>query len=242
MPTDSTRGAALPPAPDGPIVHQSSGEQTAQYIRRLIFDGTLRQGDRVPQDDIAEALGVSRLPVREALLSLEREGWVTIKPHRGAFIAPLDESVVRDHYALFGLTYGFAARRAAVRITPHVLARLRELCDHLAAEDDPDAVLRLNQEFDRLVQTTAGSPRLRILLRAMTGIIPGNFFALVPGAIEVERAGSTDIVEALTRRDGAGAADAYTRMLMHQGDLVVRLFTERGLFTGTAAAPEEAAS
>lgn len=242
MRADSTRGAALPPAPEGPIVHQSSGEQTAQYIRRLIFDGTLRQGDRVPQDDIAEALGVSRLPVREALLSLEREGWVTIRPHRGAFIAPLDESVVHDHYALFGLTYGFAARRAAVRMTPHVLNRLRELCDRLAAENDPDAVLRLNQEFDRLVQTTAGSPRLRILLRSMTGLIPGNFFALVPGAIEVERTGSAAIVDALTRRDAGAAADAYTRMLKRQGDLVVRLFTERGLFPDGDATRREAAS
>ena len=89
------------------------------YIRRLIFDGVLREGDRVPQDAIAEQLGLSRVPVREALLSLEREGWVTIKPHRGAFIGALDESVVRDHYELYGHVYSFAARRAAQRRSPN---------------------------------------------------------------------------------------------------------------------------
>ncbi|OLT31145.1 hypothetical protein BJF79_09135 [Actinomadura sp. CNU-125] len=56
----------------------------------------MRQGDRVPQDDIARALGVSRIPVREALLSLKREGRVTIRPHRGAFIGALDEAAVRE--------------------------------------------------------------------------------------------------------------------------------------------------
>ncbi len=67
---------------------------------------------RVPQDAIAQELGVSRIPVREALIVLEREGWVTNEMHRGAFINTLDEPTVHDHYELFGLIYGFAAKRA----------------------------------------------------------------------------------------------------------------------------------
>ena len=63
---------------------------------------------RVPQDAIAQDLGVSRIPVREALIVLEREGWVTNEMHRGAFINALDEPTVHDHYELFGLIYGFA--------------------------------------------------------------------------------------------------------------------------------------
>jgi DNA-binding GntR family transcriptional regulator len=66
----------------------SSGDQAALYIRRLIFDGDLRPGTRVPQDEIAQTLGVSRIPVREALIALEREGWVTIELHRGALSTP----------------------------------------------------------------------------------------------------------------------------------------------------------
>ncbi|HET6663353.1 MAG TPA: GntR family transcriptional regulator, partial [Acidimicrobiales bacterium] len=63
------------PAPlaKGPgLVRMSSGDQAALYIRRLMFDGDLRPGTRVPQDEIAQALGVSRIPVREALIALER--------------------------------------------------------------------------------------------------------------------------------------------------------------------------
>ncbi|MDX6740956.1 GntR family transcriptional regulator [Actinocorallia sp. A-T 12471] len=224
--TSETR---LPP-PGEAMVRRSSGEQAALYIRRLIFDGRLRQGDRVPQDEIARTLGVSRIPVREALLSLEREGWVTIRPHRGAFIGALDEAAVRDHYALYGLVYGFAARRATERSDPALVERLAAVCEKLAAEDDPAEVARLNRDFDRLILGTASSPRLRAVLRAMVGIVPGNFFALVPGAIDVEREGSRAVVAAVRAGDGEAAADAYAHMLKAQGDLVAALFTTRGLF------------
>src|ERR1700760_187258 len=133
-------GSALP-APDE-VSRRSSGAHAALYIRRLIFDGVLREGDRVPQDAIAEQLGLSRVPVREALLSLEREGWVTIKPHRGAFIGALDESVVRDHYELYGHVYSFAARRAAQRRSPELLHQLANLQSEIAATDDANAAWR----------------------------------------------------------------------------------------------------
>jgi DNA-binding GntR family transcriptional regulator len=219
--------------PGETLPRRSSGEQTALYIRRLIFDGTLRQGDRVPQDEIARALGVSRIPVREALLSLEREGWVTIKPHRGAFIGALDEAVVRDHNALYGLVYGFAARRATERSTPTMVARLREITAELGQRDDPAEVARLNHEFDKMIMDAASSPRLRAVARAMVGIVPGNFFELIPGAIEVERAGSRAILAAVRAKDSERAAQAYARKLDQQGALVAEMFKARGLFSAT---------
>jgi DNA-binding GntR family transcriptional regulator len=61
-----------------PTLHRkSNGEEAAIHIRRMIFDGELRPGERVPQDEIALALGISRIPHREALVALEHQGWVT---------------------------------------------------------------------------------------------------------------------------------------------------------------------
>ena len=100
------------------IDRPSSGDLVAIHVRTLIFNGELRQGDRVHQDDIARQLGVSRIPVREAIIALDREGWLTITPHRGAFVHGLDEDSLRDHYELLGLVYGLAARRAVSRADP----------------------------------------------------------------------------------------------------------------------------
>jgi len=221
-------GRPLPP-PEDLVVRRSSGEQAALYIRRLIFDGVLRQGDRVPQDAVAEVMGLSRVPVREALLSLEREGWVTIKPHRGAFISTLDESVVRDHYALYGHVFGFAAARAAKRHSAEALAQLTDLQKAVAAAEDPQSAWRLNQAFHRAVIDMARSPRLPAVLTALAGIVPGNFFELVPGSIEVEKQGTAAILRALKRADGERASAEYAKMMRKQGDLVVSLFKARGI-------------
>ena len=217
------------PHPGDVLIRRSSGEQAAMYIRRLIFDGVLREGDRVPQDAIAEQLGLSRVPVREALLSLEREGWVTIKPHRGAFIGALDESVVRDHYELYGHVYSFAARRAAQRRSPELLARLTDLQAQIAASDDANAAWRLNRGFHDTVVEMARSPRLQSVLRAMAGIVPGNFFALVPGSIEVEKRGTAAILSAIRQGDADAVAAEYVAMMSKQGDLVVELFRSKGI-------------
>jgi DNA-binding GntR family transcriptional regulator len=217
------------------LVRRSSGEQAALYIRRLIFDGVLREGDRVPQDAIAEKLGLSRIPVREALLFLEREGWVTIKPHRGAFIGALDETVVRDHYELYGHVYSFAAARAAERQTPEMLARLTELQKQIQTAEDPQSAWRLNQAFHSAIIDMARSPRLHAVLGALAGIVPGNFFDLVPGSVEVEKRGTAAILRRLKQGDGERAAAEYVKMMRRQGDLVVTLFKSRGILPETTS-------
>ena len=220
-----------------PLVRTSSGEHVVRHIRRLIFDGDLRPGMRVPQDDIAEELGVSRIPVREALIALEREGWVTIELHRGAFINALDERAVHDHYELYGLFFGFAAERALDRSGPELLERLGALHDQMAASADPERLGRLFISFHGTMVEGAASPRIDALLRAMSSLVPGNFFESVPEAIDIEKAAIRTILRALRRQDGARAAAEYQRMMRRIGDQVVRLFKLRGLL-----GPEEASA
>src|SRR5436190_3544057 len=136
------------------LARRSSGDEAALLIRRMIFDGELRPGERVPQDDVAAMLGISRIPVREALIALEREGWVTIEMHRGAFVNALDRQAVRDHYELFGLTYGFAVERAVDRAGPDFVVSLIELERELADAEDPDSIWKLTLRFHDVVVDT----------------------------------------------------------------------------------------
>jgi DNA-binding GntR family transcriptional regulator len=215
---------------DSTLVRRSSGEQAAVYIRRLIFDGRLRPGERIPQEQIAQALGVSRIPVREALIALEREGWVTIAMHRGAFVNALDEQAARDTYELFGLVYGLAVRRAIGRARPDLPTQLDDIARQLTRTDDPEEMQGLAIAFHAAIVEAAASPRIKAVLRAMSGLIPGNFFALVPGAVEVERKGLAAIAGAVGKRDAEKASAGYERMMRRQGELVVELFADRGLF------------
>ncbi len=214
-------------------VRLTSGDRAALFIRRLVFEGRLRPGDRVPQAEVAAALGMSRIPVREALIVLEREGWVTLEPHRGAFVNGFDERGVRDHYALFALLYGTAARYALGR-EPHLSSRLAPLVKELRTAEDPTDVARLTLAFHDAIIAAAQMPRLWVLLGALPGLIPGNFFKWVPGSIEVEKKGLLAIARAVKADDPDAAAAGYEDMLSRQGDLVVTLFKDRGFFDDPA--------
>lgn len=201
----------------------------AAHIRQLIFDGSLQHGDRIRQDEVAETLGVSRIPVREAIIALDREGWVTIEPHRGAFVQGIDEASVRDHYELIGLMWGLAAKRAVERGDAEALTVLVGLQRDLAGTDDVDEFAKRNEAFVRQLFEMAHSARLVSQLRVMPGIVPGNFFAQVPEAVATQTRGTASIVKAVKTGDGEKAADAALKLLMRQGDHVVDALAARAV-------------
>ena len=100
-----------------PVSHPSLKDSAADYLREQILTGRLTPGTKIDQDEISDALGVSRLPVREALIELANEGLVDAVPRRGAFVARLERADIVDHYRIFGLVAGLAASRAATSLT-----------------------------------------------------------------------------------------------------------------------------
>jgi DNA-binding GntR family transcriptional regulator len=220
--------------PQRQLSRRSSGEAAALYIRKLIFDGYLRAGARVHQDDVAQALGISRIPVREALIALEQQGWVTIEPNRGAFVTPLDEQAVRDHYELYGLVYGFASKKALERSAGVLGEKLGQLATDYAAAVDPSEAQRIALAFHAAVIDAASSPRVTVLVRALSALVPGDFYELVPNAMNLQRPGFSAVARACRRGDGERAASEYAKMMRVVGEEVVRLFRRRGLFERSA--------
>jgi DNA-binding GntR family transcriptional regulator len=216
--------------PGHQLNRRTSGGSAALYIRKLIFDGYLRPGARVHQDDVAQALGISRIPVREALIALEQQGWVSIEPNRGAFVAALDEQAVRDHYELYGLVYGFAATKALERSNGGLGDKLAQLAADYSSAVDPAEAQRIALAFHSEVIDAASSPRVDVVLRALSAMVPGDFYALVPEALELQREGFDGIAAACRRGDGDGAAAEYSKMMLRVASEVVSLFRRRGLF------------
>lgn len=211
------------------LVRETSPDGVARHIRELIVSGALRRGDRVPQDEIAAALGVSRIPVREAMIALDREGWVTLEPHRGAFVHGVDEDWVRDHYDLLGALYALAVQRASERGTDDELKGLTHLQHELATEQDIAKFEAVNQRLIRTIVVIARSPRLEAALRGVANIIPGNFFDQVPGTLEPQRRAMTDTVQSIVARDGEQAAAGLRALPATQGAAVVALLRTRGV-------------
>lgn len=112
-----------------PIKRQTLTGMTADALRERILHGAYPEGEPLRQDAIADELGVSRIPVREALRQLEAEGLVTFNPHRGAVVSTLSLQEIEELFELRTLIELDLFRRAIPRIQPEDVTRAKEILD-----------------------------------------------------------------------------------------------------------------
>jgi DNA-binding GntR family transcriptional regulator len=221
-----------------PLARRTTGELVAEHVRRLIFTGALRPGDRIPQAEIADDLGVSRLPVREAVIELARDGLVEMEPHSGAFVAPFDAEVIRQHFEIVGLVQGIAAETLVDHPDADAHDRMRVLADRIdtaAAAGDRNAVHELTMEFLRVLNLAGGSIRQQAVLRALARMLPTGFFAEVPGAVESEQRGAHMILEALESGSRSRARTACVEVQRAHAELLVDHLRATGVFSDATA-------
>jgi len=224
--------------PVGPtrLERRTTGELVAEHIRQLVFTGELRPGDRIPQADLADELGVSRLPVREAVIELARDGLVTVEPHSGAFVAPFDPEVVRHHFEIVGLVQGLAAEALAESLDVVALAELEDLVariNNAADAGDAVAVHAFTMEFLRVMNLAGGSSRQQAVLRALARMLPTGFFAEVTGGAESERAGVVRILDGIRSGSRDAARRACVSVQRAHAEVLIEYLTERGVFAAS---------
>ncbi len=142
-------------------------QHAVEGLRRALTSGELAPGDKVRQEEIADALGISLSPVREALAVLEQEGQVTYRPRRGYFVTELDMDDLREIYELRALLEARAARRALPLLEEDALERVAIAArDCARAVDDGDvaAELEANRRFHfGLLESPDQSHTLRVI-------------------------------------------------------------------------------
>ncbi|WP_224400987.1 GntR family transcriptional regulator [Pseudonocardia sp. ICBG1034] len=189
----------------------SAAERAYALIRSLVIEGGLAPGYRLREDPIAEELGVSRTPVREALRRLASEGLVELQPKRGAVVATFALAHLDEVTECRAALEGTAARRASSRISAEQLTRLAALDNEmraLAAERSPaalDKIGEFNKEFHGTVLVAAASPSLEMLLAnlAVVPLVRRTFRHYSPEALERSMSGHHELVDALR----AGSAE-----------------------------------
>lgn len=184
VPAPARHGAA---PGDGPPTRPGRSSQATEWayerLRAAILDGTYPPATRLGEIELAAALGISRTPVRDALRRLSYEGLVEIVAHKGARVSSYTADDIEELFDLREMLEGYAAGRAASRITGEQLDRMRELCDVMdgcEALDDPVSYARLvraNEEFHRVVHVAAGSRRF-LDLAATAAHVPVSLHTL----------------------------------------------------------------
>ena len=190
-------------------------EEVAELLRQRIFARELEPGSWIDELRIAEALGISRTPLREALKVLAAEGLVTMKVRRGAYVTEVSEKDLRDVYHLLALLESDAARVVAERASETQLAELQAQQQALeAAVHDRDRFFEINEAFHRqLLDMSDNKWRTQMVadLRKVMKLNRHNSL-FKEGRIEQSLAEHQAIVDALLARQPELAAE---RMSAH---------------------------
>ncbi|BBZ17791.1 GntR family transcriptional regulator [Mycolicibacterium gadium] len=194
-------------SPDARLKRRSSGEQVAAFLRDEIMAGRLAPGDRINQEETAELLGVSRVPVREALAILENEGRIEIELHRGAFVLPIDPDSVLENTEIFGLIYAHVARKAAERLTDELDATLATIGAELETATSDGDVWRIVGKYVDAIMEVGVSKRMNRTLRKLRVLVEvSDVQAVSPEAVETTKLGILKTISLIRAGDGKRAS------------------------------------
>jgi DNA-binding GntR family transcriptional regulator len=211
---------------DGEPLVRNASVAAIELIRSAILDGALEPGRRLKEEELARELGISRTPVREALLVLQAEGLVVATPNRGAIVRKHDAEDLDDPYMLRALLEGYAARRAAARISQAQLEALAESCDRFQAidpDDDLRGLVRENLFFHNTILDAADSARLTSMVRKVIELplVYKSYIWYSPDQRRISAHYHRQIASALTARDAERAELIMKEHVFEARDLLV---------------------
>jgi DNA-binding GntR family transcriptional regulator len=206
------------------------------HVVNLVLTGKLRSGDRVDRNEIAHELGLSRVPIQEAVVQLEHDGILSTQYHRGAYVERFDESVVREHHELYGLLNGIASARAAADANPKIIGALDAHIDVMRSSKESRAFQETAWRFRRIINDEYAGPRLHAAIRASQAFIPRAFWSaylnnhdeMLP-FYEVE-------VAAIHRQDPGTARTACVERSEVMARIMLTELVRRGVFKPSGAA------
>ena len=200
-------------------------QRAEQELRDRILTGALPAGARLDLDRISEEFGISRTPVREALLELSFQGLVEIAPRSRVTVIGASPSETMDNFATLAALSGRAAQWAAERIEPAALKELEDLADALATASPGPALIDLNWRFHHIINTAAGVPHLRSLMRQAVRLIPSNFLAVIPVHNQAEH---DELLDCLREGDAMRARRVAEQHVLGGGEALAKWLRERG--------------
>ncbi|TSE26629.1 GntR family transcriptional regulator [Tepidimonas aquatica] len=201
-----------------PLLSRALYEEVADWLRQRIFSRELPPGTWIDEMKIAQELGISRTPLREAIKVLAAEGLVTMKVRRGAYVTEVSQQDLREVYELLALLEADAAEAACWRATDEELAELRRMHEQLEAAADPatgsrERFFELNEAFHLRVLDLGHNRWRKQLVQDLRKVMKlnrhGSLFK--QGRVAESLAEHRAILDALCARNPKAAAEAVRR-------------------------------
>jgi DNA-binding GntR family transcriptional regulator len=214
-----------------PVDEESLRDRVAQNIRQLIESGLLKPGTRLVETAIADQMGISRAPVREAIQILEDEGFVTSIPRKGSYVIELERKDIEEIYTLRSALESLAVKLVLPRISDEEINEFEEILEKMhqaAMKRDISGLVEWDHAFHRYLVSLSGNERLlRAWLRMSAQM--RVFFAIKDQLYDnpMDIVNTHDpIMEILENRDVERAVAVLSDHIIHAGELVLAQLDE----------------
>jgi len=203
------------------IQHNNLSEKTYERIKDAILRGDLPPGERLLFDQLIKNLGVSRTPIREAVVRLEKEGFLVSVPRKGTYVKKFSKKDIKEIYEVREVLEALAAQLAATLITGKELQAMRDICRKFKDSIEKRKIqscVRMDLKFHSFLMEVSGNDKLvqvmRIFnLQALSIFITGpEYWTRVEGYVKEHLA----IIEALSRHD-SDLVETLTREHIRKG-------------------------
>lgn len=211
------------PADHGARRHGNLSSFAASAVRELIVSGQLLPHEQLNIEEVAQWLGISATPVREALLTLRVEGFVDSVPRQGFRVHPTTPEDIADAFQVHADVAGELAARAVEIITDEQVREISSLHYEMMAASlrgDLTTLEQLNNTFHRALNLVVDAPFLHRMVALCSKFVPRDFYPMIDGWPEATRSEHVAIIEALEQRDPAAARTAMREHILHSGELL----------------------
>jgi DNA-binding GntR family transcriptional regulator len=204
----------------------------ADELRQDILHGRIAGGLELRQEELAERFGTSRIPVREAMQALERDGLVVVLPNRRTVVAQFEDPDIRDHYRARALVEGEAAFLSTERsVDVTALEDIQQQLETVSAGDEQARFEAMNHRFHGWIWAQSGSRWLERLSQTLWQGISPHTPALVPGQPDQAVREHRDIIAAIRSREPEKARAAMRAHILRSCDSLLA-FRQSALVLG----------
>jgi DNA-binding GntR family transcriptional regulator len=217
---------------------RSLGQNVYARIKEAVLKGDLPPGSRLIESHVADALGISRTPVREAIHKLEREGLLEQSPTGGFFVMGLTRADIEETFGIRSVLESYAARLAALQYREEELQPLEKKIEEYRVSlerGEMKELTHINTEFHDLLYALSRSPKLIKMINDLREQIY-RFRRVILGVEEMARVSNEDhrlMLEYIRRRDAVGV-EALVREHILRGQEVVLSHFDRSHGSGGA--------
>ncbi|MEH7121707.1 GntR family transcriptional regulator [Bacillus sp. JJ1503] len=196
--------------------------KVCNILREAIIRGDFRPGERLKQSDLADKLGVSRMPVREAFRKLESEGLILLEPHKGAVVKSINIEDIEEIYALRAELEKMAVYKSMDLLTEEDKNELSDLVEKMESAVDVDEFIQHNIDFHRLLVRRCKWERLNSFIGTLWSGFPQQTPHLIKGKMETSNHEHREILEAVISGNKETAAALVSKHIFRTGEQLIQ--------------------